>query len=76
MADGSEKKVKLSFYCRPELAQAVRESVYKHRLTLEEFFESAAKLEIERLKHEPPKEPEKVVSLRKGRPIRPKPSGA
>lgn len=63
------KKVKFNVYISPELAQEVREMAFEHRLTLGEFFEAAARLELQRLRAEEakPKEPK----LRTGRPLRP-----
>lgn len=63
------KKVKFNVYISPELAQEVREIAFEHRLTLGEFFEAAARLELQRLRAEEakPKEPK----LRTGRPLRP-----
>ena len=63
------KKVKFNVYISPELAQEVREMAFEHRLTLGEFFEAAARLELQRLRVEEakPKEPK----LRTGRPLRP-----
>lgn len=74
MADApQEKKVKLSFYAKPDLAKRVRGAAYKYRLTLEQFFVGAAERELERLEREPPKElDEKDVPdrLPKGRPLK------
>jgi len=63
------KKVKFNVYISPELAQEVRETAFLHRLTLGEFFEAAARLELKRLRTEEthPRE----AKLRTGRPLRP-----
>lgn len=63
------KKVKFNVYISPELAQEVREIAFKHRLTLGEFFEAAAKLELARLRAVEPETGS--VKLRTGRPLRP-----
>lgn len=63
------KKVKFNVYISPELAQEVRETAFLYRLTLGEFFEAAAKLEIERLETVEAKPRES--KLRTGRPLRP-----
>lgn len=67
------KKVKFNVYISPELAEEVRAIAFEHRLTLGEFFEAAARLELERLKIEEvkPREPK----LRTGRPLRPVATG-
>lgn len=63
------KKVKFNVYISPELAEEVRAIAFEHRLTLGEFFEAAARLELDRLRTEEvkPREPK----LRTGRPLRP-----
>lgn len=67
------KKVKFNVYISPELAAEVRAIAFEHRLTLGEFFEAAAKLELDRLRTEEakPREPK----LRTGRPLRPVATG-
>lgn len=63
------KKVKFNVYISPELAQEVRETAFEHRLTLGDFFEAAARLELERLRRVEPVRGE--AKLRTGRPLRP-----
>lgn len=63
------KKVKFNVYISPELAQEVREIAFLHRLTLGDFFEAAARLELDRLRAVAPSDQE--VKLRTGRPLRP-----
>jgi hypothetical protein len=67
------KKVKFNVYISPELAAEVRAIAFEHRLTLGEFFEAAAKLELDRLRtaEAKPREPK----LRTGRPLRPVATG-
>ena len=66
------KKVKFNVYISPELAQEVRETAFLHRLTLGDFFEAAAKLELERLRTVEPQTQD--PKLRTGRPLRPPPA--
>lgn len=63
------KKVKFNVYISPELAQEVRETAFEHRLTLGDFFEAAARLELERLRAVEPQRG--ATKLRTGRPLRP-----
>ena len=63
------KKVKFNVYISPELAQEVREMAFEHRLTLGEFFEAAARLELARLRAIEPEA--HSIKLRTGRPLRP-----
>lgn len=68
------KKVKFNVYISPELAQEVREMAFLHRLTLGDFFEAAARLELQRLRTEETQQ--RATKLRSGRPLRPSARGA
>lgn len=68
--EGKKKKSPLGFRVSPDVAKAIRAAAYRHRLTLDQFFESAALREIERLDKEPPAEKAPPDRLPRGRPIK------
>lgn len=71
----SKKRQRIGFLTDDEFANEIRRCVFTHRLTLEEFFTSAARREMARLGAEPtPQTQGEVVKLPRGRPIRPKES--